>query len=219
MKNEECIMIESRKFSTGEEIVNVFTHALGALMSIYGTVILTGASKNTAQSLSTTIFGGTLFLMFLSSVCYHAVTNATVKKSFEKLDHTAIYILIAGTYTPVLILTVKFPLSIALIGLIWVIAIAGIGFTCRTLKSEFLSTVIYLILGWLSLFFVYNLWTTSHLSLWLLFGGGVFYSLGCIFYLMKLRYMHSIWHLFVIAGAVMHYFAIMELLKVVNFTV
>ena len=209
-------MVKSRKFSTGEEFVNVFTHLLGALMSIYGAIILAETSKTIIQSVSTAIFGGALFLMFLSSVCYHAVTNTTVKRGFEKMDHTAIYILIAGTYTPALFLTMKFPLSVAMIALIWGLAITGIVFTCMKLKSELLSTVLYLIMGWLSLFFVYNLWMTSHLSLWLLLSGGIFYSLGCIFYLMKLRYMHSIWHFFVIVGATMHYFAIMELLKAVN---
>jgi len=113
-------------------------------------------------------------------------------------------------------LTVKLPLSIVLVAIIWCFAIMGIAFSCIKIKSKALSTGLYLFMGWLSVLFIYNVWITSHLSLWLMLGGGLFYSLGCAFYLMKTRYMHSIWHLFVIAGAVIHYFAIMELLKAVN---
>ena len=209
-------MTQSRKYSTGEEIANTFTHSLGALLSIYGIVMFAASSKNMLQAASTAIFGATLFLLFQSSAFYHAATNEKAKKVFQKIDHSAIYMLIAGTYTPVLLLTVKFPLSLALVATIWGLAFAGIIFSCITIKSKHFSTAVYLIMGWLSVFFIYNVWITSHLSVWLMLGGGLFYSLGCAFYLMKIRYMHSIWHLFVIAGAAMHYFAIIELLKAVN---
>lgn len=208
--------METRKYTVGEEFANTFTHSLGALMSIYGIVMLAVNSKNAVQAASTAIFGVTLFLLFQSSACYHAMTNETAKKVFQKIDHSAIYMLIAGTFTPVLLLTVKFPHNVALLAMIWYLAITGIVFSCVTLKSKYLTTGLYLLMGWLSVFLFYNLWTISHLSIWLMLGGGLFYSLGCAFYLMKIRYMHSIWHLFVIAGAVMHYFAIMELLKVTN---
>lgn len=209
-------MMESKKYTVGEEFTNAITHLLAALISIYGTVMLVANSKNAIQAVSTAIFGATLFLLFQSSVFYHATTNEAAKKVFQKIDHSAIYMLIAGTYTPALILTVKFPLSIALLAIIWGLAITGIVFSCTTLKSKSLSTGLYLLMGWLSVFFVYNVWIASPLSVWLMLGGGLFYSLGCVFYLMKFRYMHSIWHLFVIAGAAMQYFAIMELLKVAN---
>jgi Predicted membrane protein, hemolysin III homolog len=157
-----------------------------------------------------------MFLLFQSSACYHAVTNEKIKKIFQKIDHSAIYLLIAGTYTPILLLTVKPPINIAMLAIIWSLAVVGIGFSCTTLKSKYISTGIYLIMGWLSAFLFYNMWMASHLSAWLAVGGGIFYSLGCIFYLLKFRYMHSIWHLFVIAGALMHYFAIMGLLHVIH---
>lgn len=209
-------MTESRKYSIGEEFANALTHLLAALISAYGIVLLAANSKTTLQALSCAIFGITLFLLFQSSVFYHAVVNETVKKIFQKIDHSAIYMLIAGTYTPVLMLTVKFPRSIAMVAIIWGLALIGVIFSCISLKSKRLSTLLYLLMGWLSIFFVYNVWVTSHLSVWLMLGGGLFYSLGCVFYLMKSRYMHSIWHLFVIAGALTHYFAIIELLKAVN---
>jgi len=208
--------MEAKKYTVGEEIANTFTHSLGALMSIYGIVMLSASSKNTLQSVSTIIFGVTLFLLFQSSACYHAIADKNAKKILQKIDHSAIYMLIAGTYTPVLLLTVKFPLNVSLLAMIWGLAITGMVFSCTSLKSKHLSTGIYLLMGWVSVFFIYNVWMASHLSVWFMLGGGLFYSLGCAFYLMKIRYMHSIWHLFVIGGALMHYFAIMELLKAVN---
>jgi len=209
-------MTERRKFTPGEEIANTITHLLGALIAIYGTLTLVENSKNTTQAVSSVIYGVTLFLMFLSSSCYHGMINEKAKLICQKFDHSAIYLLIAGTYTPALMMTVKFPLNFVVVAMIWVLAIMGIVFLCKTIKSKYLSTGLYLFMGWLSLFFIYNLWMASPLSVWLLLAGGIFYSLGCIFYLMKTLYMHSIWHLFVIAGAAVHYFAIMELLKAVN---
>lgn len=208
--------MEPRKYTLGEKFANVFTHSLASLIAIYGTVLLAENSKNAVQMLSIVIFGVTLFLMFLSSVFYHAVSKESAIEFFQKIDHSAIYMLIAGTYTPVFILTIKFPLDIALVALIWGLAIVGIVFYCTTLKSKKLSTGLYLLMGWISIFFVYIVWMASHLTVLLFLLGGVFYSLGCVFYLMRVRYSHFIWHLFVIAGAAMHYFAIFELLKAVN---
>lgn len=209
-------MFESKKYTTGEEFANTFTHSLGALMSIYGIVMLAVSSKNAVQATSTAIFGASLFILFQSSACYHAMTNETAKKVFQKIDHSAIYMLIAGTFTPVLLLTVKFPHSIAILAMVWYLAVTGIVFSCTTLKSKHLSTGLYLLMGWLSVFLIYNMWTASPLALWFFIGGGLLYSLGCVFYLLKMRYTHSIWHLFVIGGASMHYFAIMQLLKAVS---
>lgn len=209
-------MIELEKYTSGEKFANSFTHLVGVFLSICGIAALTTNSKNTTQVVATTVYGSALFSLFLSSVLYHAVNNINVIKFFQKIDHSAIYILIAGTYTPGLLFTLKFPLSIVLLGIIWVLAIIGIIFTCVSLKPKYLSTGLYLLMGWISLIFFNNIWTTSHLTVWLLLGGGVFYSIGSVFYLKKFRYSHFIWHLFVIAGAIMHYFAILELLKVLN---
>jgi len=208
--------MESKKYTIGEEIANASTHFLAALISIYGIIILALNCKNPVQTFSTVIFGGTLFLLFQSSGFYHAIANETVKKVFQKIDHSAIYLLIAGTYTPALLLTVKSSLSIVMFAIIWVLAITGVVFCFKSHKSKRLATTLYLAMGWLSVFFVYNIWITSHLVVWLMLCGGLFYSVGCIFYLMKSRYMHSVWHLFVIAGAVMHYLAIMKLLLISN---
>lgn len=210
-------MTQTRKYSTGEEFANSLTHSLGALFAIYATVKMEASSQNLVQSVSVMIFGVTLFLLFLSSFFYHATRNEAAKKIFQKIDHAAIYLLISGTYTPALLLTVKAPLSVILLAIIWSLSIVGIVFDCTKFKSKALSTGLYLLMGWLAIFFVYNVWMASHLAVWLMLGGGLFYSLGCIFYLMKIRYMHSIWHLFVLAGAGVHYLAIVELLKAANY--
>ena len=207
-------MIEERKYTPKEEFLNAFTHSIGALFSIYAIVMLAVSSHNPMEASSTAIFGATLFILFQSSALYHAMVNETAKKVFRKIDHSAIFTLIAGTYTPILLLVVKFPLSVALLAMTWYIAITGIIYSCLTLKFKYLSTGLYLVMGWLSVFLAYIIWTNaSHLSLWYLLIGGAFYSFGCIFYLSKRKYMHCIWHIFVILGAVAHYLSIMELLK------
>ena len=205
------------KYTPVEEFLNAFTHSIGAMFAIYAIVMLAVSSHNPMEAASTAIFGATLFILFQSSALYHAMINETAKKVFRKIDHSAIFMLIAGTYTPILMLVVPFPLSVALLAMTWYLAITGIIYSCLTLKFKYLSTGLYLVMGWLSLFLVYVIWNnSSHFAVWLLLLGGVLYSSGCIFYLIKKKFMHSIWHVFVIAGAMSHYFAIMEILKTVN---
>lgn len=207
-------MSELARYTKAEEFLNASTHAFGALLSIYGIVMLAAASRNALETTTTAIFGATLFILFQSSTLYHAMVNETAKKVFRKIDHSAIYMLIAGTYTPILLLVLPFPHSIAVLAMIWYLAISGIIYSCITIKFKYLSTILYLSMGWLMVFLIFKIWNTkSHEVVWLLLGGGAVYSLGSVFYLMKRKYMHSIWHLFVILGAVLHYFAIMELLK------
>ena len=209
--------MEERKYSSVEEFLNAFTHSIGALFSIYAIVMLAVASHNAMEASSTAIFGATLFILFQSSALYHAMVNETAKKVFRKIDHSAIFMLIAGTYTPILLLVVPFPLSVAILAMTWYLAITGIIYSCLTLKFKYLSTGLYLIMGWLSLFLFWSIWNNaSHLAVWYLLLGGILYSAGCIFYLSKRKYMHCIWHLFVLAGAVAHYFSVMEILKTVG---
>lgn len=209
--------MEERKYSSVEEFLNAFTHSIGALFSIYAIVMLAVASHNAMEASSTAIFGATLFILFQSSALYHAMVNETAKKVFRKIDHSAIFMLIAGTYTPILLLVVPFPLSVAILAMTWYLAITGIIYSCLTLKFKYLSTGLYLVMGWLSLFLFWSIWNNaSHLAVWYLLFGGVLYSVGCIFYLSKRKFMHCIWHMFVIAGAAAHYFSIMEILKTVN---
>ncbi len=206
--------MEEIKYSPLEEFSNAFSHAIGTLLSIYGLVLLIVASKTPTQTASTAIYGATMFLLFQSSTCYHAMVNETAKKVFRKIDHSAIFLLIAGTYTPILLLVVPFPHSVALLAMTWYLSIMGIVFSCITLKFKYLNTGLYLVMGWLSLFLMFKMWAYNPISVYYLLAGGVVYSLGCIFYLLKkVPFMHSIWHLFVLGGAICHYFAVMALLK------
>ena len=208
--------MEEKKYTPVEEFLNAFSHSLGALFSIYAIVMLAVSSHNPMEASSTAIFGATLFILFQSSALYHAMVNETAKKVFRKIDHSAIFMLIAGTYTPILLLVVKFPLNVALLAMTWYLSITGIVYSCLTLKFKYLSTGLYLVMGWLSLFLFFAIWNTSHLAVYLLLLGGLFYSSGCIFYLIKKRFMHTIWHIFVILGAVCHYLCIMQILKAVS---
>ena len=206
--------MEEIKYSPLEEFSNAFSHAIGTLLSIYGLVLLIVASKTPTQTASTAIYGATMFLLFQSSTCYHAMVNETAKKVFRKIDHSAIFLLIAGTYTPILLLVVPFPHSVALLAMTWYLSIMGIVFSCITLKFKYLNTGLYLVMGWLSLFLMFKMWAYNPISVYYLLAGGVVYSFGCIFYLLiQVSFMHSFWHFFVLGGAICHYFAVMALLK------
>ena len=206
-------MNDEKNYTPGEEFANALSHAVGAMLSIFGIVMLAVRSQTATAAATTAVYGASMFLLFQASTCYHAMTNATAKRVFRRIDHSAIYLLIAGTYTPVLMIAVPFPTSVGLLAMIWYLAITGVVFSCLTLKFRYLSTGLYLVMGWLSLFLLHSLWQNGACrTIWLLLAGGAVYSVGIVFYLMKTRYMHSVWHLFVLGGAVCHYFAIYHLL-------
>ena len=206
-------MSEEKNYTPGEEFANALSHAVGAMLSIFGIVMLAVRSQTATAAATTAVYGASMFLLFQASTCSHAMTNATAKRVFRRIDHSAIYLLIAGTYTPVLMIAVPFPTSVGLLAMIWYLAVTGVVFSCLTLKFRYLSTGLYLVMGWLSLFLLHSLWQNgAYRTIWLLLAGGAVYSVGIVFYLMKTRYMHSVWHLFVLGGAVCHYFAIYHLL-------
>lgn len=203
-----------KNYSPKEEIINAFTHAFGALFAIYAIVMLVYKSTTPIQCATTAIYAAMLFVLFEASTCYHAMTNETAKKVFRKIDHSAIYLLIAGTYTPLLLLVLPFPYSVIFLVMIWYLAATGIVFSCLTLKFKGLSTGLYITMGWLSVFLFYALWVNGFKeSLWFLLGGGVVYTIGSYFYMKDKKYYHCIWHLFVLIGAIMHYFSVYSLLK------
>ena len=208
--------MSEKQYTIGEEIVNSISHTVGVLFSIYAIVMLAVKSTNPMEAATTSIFGATMFILFQASACYHAVTSEKAKRVFQKIDHSAIYVLIAGTYTPILMLTVPFPASVAIMAMIWYLAVLGIVFSCISLKSKHISSGIYMIIGWMSMALVWYIWNNGgHMAVWYLLGGGLLYTLGVAFYLAKFKYSHSIWHLFVLCGVVLHYMAIMSLIKVI----
>lgn len=207
-------MEDVKNYTPAEEFANAFTHAVGAMFAIYAIVMLAVTASTPLQKATTAVYGAMMFILFQSSTFYHAITHEKAKRVLRKIDHSAIYLMIAGTYTPILMMVVSFPHSVALMSITWYIAITGVVFSCITLKFKHLSTGLYLLMGWLGIFFAYNIWINfSHMAIWLLLGGGMCFTLGSIFYLSKKKFMHTIWHLCVLAGAVLHYFCILELLK------
>ena len=204
----------SKGYSLGEEIANSITHGLGALLSVAGlTLLLTYAAlqDDIWRIVSFSIYGGSMILLFMMSTLYHSFQHEKVKTVFKMLDHCAIYLLIAGTYTPFLLVTLRGPLGWAMFALIWLLALAGIMFKL-VFKHRFkkLSVATYVLMGWLALFVGREL--TQVLSsggmAWLI-AGGLAYTLGVIFYIWKkLPYNHAIWHVFVLGGSLCHYTAI-----------
>ena len=204
---------EEKIYTPQEEFLNAFSHAIGAIFAIYALIMLVTTSKTPLQTGTTAIYGASLFLLFEASTCYHAITGETAKKVFRKIDHSAIYLLIAGTYTPMLMLVLEIPYSIIFLVMIWYLALTGVVFSCLTLKFKRLSTGLYVLMGWLSVFLLYILWSKGlKTTMFYLVSGGVVYTAGSYFYLSKRKYFHGIWHFFVLFGAILHYFAIVSLL-------
>ncbi|WP_058961905.1 PAQR family membrane homeostasis protein TrhA [Type-E symbiont of Plautia stali] len=207
--------ILAQGYSVAEEIANSISHGIGCIFGIVGSVLLlTQAIEMRADTIAITsysLYGGSMILLFLASTLYHAIPHQKAKYWLKKFDHCAIYLLIAGTYTPFLLVGLKSPLAQGLMVVIWSLALAGIIFKL-TIAHRFkaLSLVTYLSMGWLSLVVIYQLATRlSAGGVWLLAAGGIVYSLGVIFYVSRrIPYNHAIWHGFVLGGSVLHFCAI-----------
>ena len=196
-----------------EEKLNVISHGIGAILAIIGMIVLMqkNSYKSTYALLSITIYSLTLISMFAISTMYHAVINPDKKKGIRILDHINIYYLIAGTYTPVALISLVQANGWYIFFIVWGIAILGtILKVFFTGKYEILSLLLYLIMGWLILTDFQNLVSnTSEIGIQLLMLGGAFYTVGILFYaIKKIPYNHFIWHLFVLIGAVSHWYFI-----------
>lgn len=197
------------------EILNASTHGIATVLSIVGLVLLIykGIDVGSTRAIvAYAIYGASLILLFLNSTLYHSLKFTKFRYFFQRLDHGAIYILIAGTYTPYLLLGIGGTLGNIFMVLVWGLALVGIFFELFHInKFPKLSTYMYLGLGWLGILIVYPLTQNVEWSgIGLLALGGVVYSLGTIFYSMKhIQWMHVIWHLFVMAGAFFMYISIL----------
>ena len=196
-----------------EESLNSWSHFCGLIAACIGLFLLLkhNSSKSEYSETSILIYGLTLILLFTSSSLYHAITHPLWKKRLRVLDHINIYYLIAGTYTPVALITLVGGNGWLIFYIVW--TIAGLGTVLKiffTGRFEFISLFLYLGMGWLIVFDFNNLLAnTTNLGLTLLFLGGMFYTLGIFFYAMeRIPYNHFIWHLFVLAGAISHWFFI-----------
>lgn len=207
-----------KRYSIGEEIFNSVTHGIGAGLAVAATVLLIVRAVVYAPEgdkgfyvTSFSIFGASLIVLYLMSTLYHALTPYGAKKVFAVFDHSSIYLLIAGTYTPFCLTALRGPIGWTLFGVIWGLAIIGVTlYAIFGSRMRILSVITYILMGWMIIFAIKPMiQSLNPLSLRLVIAGGVAYTLGCIFYaLKKIKWMHCVWHIFVIFGSMFHFFAV-----------
>lgn len=209
----------TRQQTIGEELANMITHAVGSHLgaAMLALVVWSGAASGTQVAWKVTsgaVFGASIILLYSVSSAYHAVTNARAKAVLHVMDHMAIYFLIAGSYTPFCLVMLRpgHPaLAWSIFGIEWGATLVGILFKIWTTgRFRYLSTLAYIVMGWAVIAAIVPLVRSLHGlgTMWLATGGGL-YTLGCVFYLWKsLPYAHTVWHLFVLAGTICHFFCI-----------
>lgn len=209
-------MSPSRAWTVGEEVAHSVTHGIGLLAAIAGLVVLlveAAATRDPWRITACAVYASTLVLLYGTSTLYHALSATRARAIFRVLDHSAIFLLIAGTYTPFALVSLRGPWGWTLLGIVW--GLAALGITAKAVfgtRWPIFSTVIYVGMGWVVVVAVKPL--IAHVPpaaiAWLL-AGGVAYTGGVVFYAWtRLRYSHAIWHLFVLAGSVCHYVAVIR---------
>jgi hemolysin III len=205
------------EYTTGEEIANSVTHGVGALLSLLGTgLLLYRAARDgtTLHVVSFAVYGACLFLLHLSSTLYHALRPPRAKRVFRVFDHCSIYLLIAGTYTPFLLISLWGPWGLALLIAVWTLAAAGIVFKSLFIgRLRRVSVALYVLMGWMIVVAAREVWLhVPPAAIAYVAAGGLSYTLGVAFYAWKrLPYNHAIWHLFVLGGSACHYVAMLLL--------
>ena len=201
----------TKAYSLAEEWLNSISHGIGFIAAIIGLIFLLYRADDTLTLVASAVYGATLILMFLSSTLYHATPYPKAKSWLKLFDHSAIYLLIAGTYTPLLLVSIGGVLGITMTAIIWCLAIGGIVFKLVAQhKYPKVSVITYLLMGWIAIGLIYPLYMAlPGAGLWLLVGGGLCFSLGVCFYVAKkVKYTHAIWHVFVLGGCCCHYLSI-----------
>ena len=205
----------NKRYTLGEEIFNAVSHGAGGLLSIAGTVVLIvlcAVYSDAWSVISACVYGASLIILYTMSTLYHAITNEKAKKFFRVMDHNTIFFLIAGTYTPFTLVTLRGKLGWILFGIVWGSALIGIILNSIDLeKFRKPSVVCYILMGWVIIIAVKPMLNSlPGLSLVFLLLGGRFYTVGVIFYsLKKIKWFHSVWHLFTVSGSVLHYFSVL----------
>lgn len=204
------------QYTVGEEIANAVTHGVAALISIAGLAVLvafavlySGSPKVVA---AVSIFGASMVFLYTASTLYHSIPNPRAKKVLQYLDHSMIYVLIAGSYTPFCLITLQGYTGIALLCAVWLIAIAGISLQAVLLhKADWINCLLYLSMGWLAVFVIDPLVSTlDSTGLALLVAGGLAYTVGVVFYIFeRIPFSHAIWHTFVFAGTTLQFFSVL----------
>lgn len=208
-------MSQIKRYTLGEEIFSAVVHGIGAGLSVAGlvTMVVRAAKHGSARAVvAAALFGASLIILYTMSTLYHALAPAKAKQVFRIFDHTTIFLLIAGTYTPYALITLHGALGWTLFGILWGLAAFGIVMDAVMLeKFRKIEMFLYVAMGWCIVLagrrVIANL---APGGIIFLLAGGICYTVGIIFYKMKkVRYMHSIWHIFVLAGSILHYFSIM----------
>lgn len=204
-----------KEYTRGEELANGLTHGIGAALSIAGLSVLVtfaGLAGDAWKVVAFSVYGASMVLLYLSSTFYHSFRSPRLKRLFRLLDHCVIFLLIAGSYTPFTLVTLRGPWGWTLFGLIWAFALFGIIITVLALdRIKWLAIGIYVGMGWLAVVAIKPLLEALPLAgfLWLA-AGGLFYTLGIVFYVWhRLPYNHAIWHLFVLGGTVCQFLSIL----------
>lgn len=202
---------EPPRLTVGEEVFNAVTHGLGAALSVAGLILLLLRSDTGLEIMASCFYGISLIVLMLCSCLYHAMPSGSgVKRVMRRLDHSSIYLLIGGTFSPILLVYQGGTLGIVLFCLQWAVILCGI--TMIGIKGpgfcKALHLALYLILGWSGLCFLPSFYLHNRPLLWAILGGGVLYTLGIIPFVGKKKYDHCIWHLFVLAAALLHWFGI-----------
>jgi hemolysin III len=203
-----------REQTRGEEVMNALTHGIGAALSIAALAVLVAFASVQGDPwavVGVSIYGATLIILYLASTLYHAITHPKVKKVFKLIDHSSINLLIAGTYTPVTLVTLRGAWGWTLFGIIWGLAILGI---CRDIffpKLKGLAVTLYLLMGWLVVIAVGPMMELSQSGLLIFLAlGGLCYTVGVVFYIWRgFKFHHGIWHIFVLAGSILQFFGIL----------
>ncbi len=222
MKSIDKASLLSKKYSLKEEVANSITHGIGILFSVVTLTILLVYSiwkKSTISIVAFSIYGFGSISLYVASTLYHSFQKERLKKIFRLFDHASIYLFIAGTYTPVVLLSMKGYWRIGLLTAVWVIAISGILFKVFTFnkfeKYKIISLSLYILMGWLLVIAVKPMLEKLPIEffMWLL-AGGIVYTVGTIFYaIKKIPYNHAIWHIFVLSGSVIHFIGIFLYLR------
>lgn len=214
MTNQTPEAMFSKSYLVLNEVLNAVTHGVGVLLSITGLIFLIQKGLEMGGALevaSYSIYGGSLILLYLSSTLYHSLTFTKARAALRRLDHCSIFLLIAGTYTPYTLLTISGRLGTILTIIIWSIALLGVLYKAIWFKKfQGLSVWIYIAMGWISLFFLHYLYQGlgSRGFIWLV-AGGLAFTVGALFYRMKhVKYMHVVWHLFVLSGTIFMFLSI-----------
>ena len=213
--------VKGKKLVRAEEIANSISHGIGIALAIAGVTLLTvfGALYGTAWHIvSFAVFGTSMILLYLASTLYHSAKSPRLKHKLNKFDHSAIYILIAGSYTPLSLISLRGWVGWTIFGLIWSLAIGGIVFKIwfYSLKWRNISAWLYVVMGWLVLLAIVPIIrNVPSTSLWFLLAGGLSYTAGALFYLFpKVPFFHLVFHLFILGGSVCHFFAFLYLLPI-----